>query len=131
MAARAPIASTHQKGQAVEASVATWLGSRGYVVLRRNFRCRLGELDIIAEHGGCLVFVEVRSRGSSRYGEALFAISPGKVAQVAKVAAYFLAYHGAPWASRPKRFDVVAVTAGVPTLIQDAFRLGEERYRYR
>ena len=131
MVAHPQTASTQQKGQAVEAYVASWLVSHGYIIVQRNFRCRLGELDIIAEHGEYLVFVEVRSRGSSRYGEALHAISPGKVAQVAKVAAYFLAYHGAPWASRPKRFDVVAVTAGVPTLLQDAFRLGEQRYRYR
>ncbi|MBK9070676.1 MAG: YraN family protein [Myxococcales bacterium] len=126
-----PTQTTHQKGQAVEAYVASWLGSQGYTIVQRNFRCRLGELDIIAEHGDYLVFVEVRSRGSGRYGAAVHAISPGKAAQVAKVAACYLAYHGGPWASRPKRFDVVAVTSGVPTLLQDAFRLGEQRYRYQ
>ena len=131
MERRTEYISTHRKGQEVESAVAAWLAGQGYVIVRRNFRCRLGELDIIAEHGEYLAFIEVRSRGSGRFGEAVHAISPGKAAQVAKVAAYYLAFHGSPWVSRPKRFDVVAVTAGVPTLMQDAFRLGEQRYRFR
>lgn len=108
-----------------------WLVAQGYRLICRNFRCRTGELDIVACQGGHLVFIEVRSRASARYGTALDAISPRKAEQVAKVAAYYLAFYGERWAALPKRFDVVAVTAGEPVLIKDAFRLGELRYRFR
>lgn len=94
---------------------------RGYRIVERNFRGRMGELDLVAYDGDILVFVEVRSRRSSEHGGALAALTPAKLRQVARVAALYLA------ARRPTfstcRFDVVAITGDTLTLIPDAFRL--------
>ena len=90
-------------------------------VVERNYRCSLGELDIIAEDGDCLVFVEVRSRGSRTHGDALDAVGPSKQRQVARVAKHYLARR------RPShldiRFDVIGITAGDLEHVIDAFRV--------
>lgn len=120
--------STRQAGDEAETMVASWLIDQGYKVVCRNFRCRIGELDIIATEGAALVFVEVRSRASDRYGTALHAISPQKALQVTRVATHYLARFGTQWQGYHKRFDVVAVTNGSPVLIKGAFGLGELAY---
>src|SRR5207237_4940390 len=64
--------NTRSAGGHAEARAAKFLEEKyGYKVLVKNFRSRLGEIDLIAEEAGVLVFIEVRSRTTSRYGEAL------------------------------------------------------------
>lgn len=96
------------------------LRARGYRVVERNFRCRLGELDAVAFDGTTLVFVEVRSRADARFGGGLAAIGTAKQRQVARVAAAYIALR------RPRfdgcRFDVVAITGEELVIVQDAFR---------
>jgi len=85
-----------------------YLARRGYRIIARNYRTRLGEIDIIAETGGVLVFVEVKTRRSRRCGHPLEAVTPAKCRQISKVALQYLAQNGLMgW---PARFDVVAVT---------------------
>ncbi len=113
--------TTFDLGAAAEARAARYLVRHGYELVERNYRCRTGELDIIAREGDVLAFVEVRSRASARYGHALAAISPAKQRQVARVAAFYLAFR------RPQlarcRFDVVALTGDEILLVRDAWRL--------
>jgi putative endonuclease len=73
----------------------------------RNYRCRAGEIDLVALDGETLVFVEVRSRRGSGVGTALESVDGRKQARVARVARHFLAARG--WDDRPARFDVVGV----------------------
>ena len=102
------------------------LTARGYHILHRRYRTRHGELDVVAEQHGVLVFVEVRARGSGRFGHPADSVDPQKQQRVAAMAESYLgleSQHG-----RVCRFDVVAVeTEGDPpriTLYPDAFRPG-------
>lgn len=96
------------------------LHARGYRIVERNFRCKAGELDIIARDASTLVFVEVRTRADDRFGGALEAIGFWKQRQVVRVARVYLALR------KPRfdtcRFDVVAITGDDLVIIQDAFR---------
>ncbi len=75
--------------------------------MERNFRCRAGEIDLVALDGPTLVFVEVRSRRGDRLGTPLESVDPRKQARVVRVARHFLAARGV--ADRDVRFDVVSV----------------------
>ena len=93
----------------------------GLRIVERNYRCKVGELDVVARDGAVLVFVEVRSRRSAEYGSALDAVSFHKRRKVTRVAMAYLA------ARRPRfteaRFDVVAITGDELVHIKDAWRL--------
>lgn len=94
-------------GGAGERLAAVWLEERGYRVLARNWRCPYGELDLVAEREGELVFVEVKTRRGDRLGAPEEAVTAAKRRRlVASVAAYLDA-EGA--ADRPYRIDVIAV----------------------
>jgi len=96
-------------GRAGEEVAAAFLAESGLVVEERNWRCRAGELDLIARDGDILVFAEVRSRTSpSRYGEAIEAVTPRKCRQVRELAGIYLKTR--KLAAQSARFDVVAVT---------------------
>ena len=84
------------------------LRRRGYAVLDRRYRTRSGELDIVARDGPTLVFVEVKTRVSVRYGSPFEALTPAKCRQVAAMAADYLVRRRP--SARACRFDVVAVT---------------------
>ena len=113
-------------GQAAEDRALDHLQARGLAPLARNFHCRGGELDLVMLDGGTLVFVEVRSRRSERYGSAAASITPRKQARLTLAARYFLARHP-QHAARPCRFDVVTVTgtpaAGRLNWIPNAFEV--------
>lgn len=109
-----------QRGASAESAAARLLVREGYAIVERNFRCKAGELDIIAREGEVLVFVEVRSRSDDGHGSAIEMIRHTKQRRVARVAAYYLAT-AAP-VFEQCRFDIVAVTAGEPILLKDAFR---------
>ena len=114
--------STRSVGDLAERRAAQFLESLGYTLLHRNYRCRLGEIDIIAEESGVLCFVEVRSRASARYGEPLETISATKRRRIALTANHFLATRSVH--ERACRFDVVTITGeGEPRLLRDAFAI--------
>lgn len=94
-------------GQQGEAVAEAFLRARRYRILARNFRCRAGEIDLIAEDGRTLVFVEVRSRRGDRLGTPLESVDARKQARIARVARVFLAGHGL--GDRDARFDVIGV----------------------
>jgi putative endonuclease len=94
-------------GSAGEELAARELIRRGYTLRERNWRCPEGELDIVAEHGGAWVFVEVRTRRGDRFGTPEDSITPTKRAHLIAAAQAYLEAHSLPecdW-----RIDVVAV----------------------
>ena len=113
------------KGAQAERLAAQFLEEHyAYRILERNYRSRFGEVDIIAEEGGVLCFVEVRSRSSSRYGEALETVGPEKRRRIARTARQYLVTRDLE--KRACRFDVVTLqSGGPPQLLRDAFDLDE------
>src|SRR5207248_10969399 len=99
-------------GQYGEQLAAKYLADSGLVVLARNWRCRDGELDIVAREGGVLVFCEVKTRSSGRFGDPAEAVSGRKAARVRALALRWLAEQHALGTQSfwPElRFDVVSV----------------------
>lgn len=88
------------------------LEAMGMQVLVRNWRCREGEIDVVARHGQVLVFVEVKTRSNHRYGEPAEAVSRQKARRLHVLAARWLA-QSRPSGSWDLRFDVVSVVRGV------------------
>ncbi|MFP1682437.1 YraN family protein [Alloalcanivorax sp. C16-1] len=97
-----------QRGLRAERRVLEWLRERGLTPLAANYRCRLGEVDLIMEHGDTLVFVEVRWRAGRGYGGALASVDTRKQRRLVRAARHFLGRY--PFqARRPCRFDVVGL----------------------
>jgi putative endonuclease len=110
-----------ERGASAETRAAQLLVAAGYRIVERNFRCKAGELDIVARDGDVLVFVEVRSRSDDEHGSAVEMIRRTKQRRVARVAAYYLATVEPVFDEC--RFDIIAITAGEPILLKDAFRV--------
>jgi putative endonuclease len=112
--------SSKQFGSQAESIAADYLKKHGYRILCRNWRCRLGEIDIIAEERDTLVFVEVKSRKS---GNPKWAVTPKKQKKISMIALWYLKDVGR--LNERARFDVVAVYGQKPfekiELIQNAF----------
>ena len=94
------------RGDAAEDLVADFLERRGLKILERNYRCRFGEIDLVARSGELLVFVEVRARKSEAFGGAAGSITAAKRRRLVATARHFLAKHRVEGACR---FDVVLV----------------------
>ena len=107
-------------GAAQEARVADWMKRRGYWIRTRNFRCRMGEIDLIAEKDGCLVFVEVKYRSTGQCGTPQEAVDRRKQQRISNAASYYLYTCRFP-PETPCRFDVAAVSEGEIDLIENAF----------
>ena len=104
-----------QLGTESELLAARFLESKKYRILERNVRCSLGEVDIVAQDGGVVVFVEVRSSMAGSFGHPKESLSPRKRRTLSMVAVWYLKRKG--WLERSARFDVVTVThqpSGVP-----------------
>ena len=78
-------------GARAEALAAAFLLARGLAIVERNFRCRRGEIDLIARDGETLVFVEVRLRTRRDFGDAAASITAAKRARIAASALFYLA----------------------------------------
>lgn len=90
-----------------ETLAADWYRRRGYQVLERNWRCRNGELDLVASRRGELVFCEVKTRTSRRFGHPAEAVTAAKQRRIRSLALQWIAARGVH-ATR-LRFDVAAV----------------------
>ena len=98
----------HSLGQFGEEQAARYLRRRFYTILERNYRCRFGEIDLIAKRGGFLVFVEVKLRRDDGHGEAREFVTAQKQQRVMAAAQMWLTQHET--ALQP-RFDVIEVYA--------------------
>ena len=94
-------------GKAGESHIAKYLEQKGYRILKRNYHCRFGEIDIIAENDAYLLFVEVKTREEGSLVNPFEAVTPAKQQRIVLTAGQFLVEH--PTTKQP-RFDVAAVT---------------------
>jgi putative endonuclease len=95
-------------GRAGETLAAARLEATGLRVVARNWRCREGEVDLVAAGPGVLVFCEVKTRRGNGYGSPAAAVTPAKQARLRRLAAAYLAASATPPCR--VRFDVVAVS---------------------
>lgn len=98
--------NTTLAGRAGEAQAAEWLRKKGYEVIGANYRCRFGELDLIAKKRELVVFVEVKLRKNEAFGAASEAVTFSKREKLRKTAALWLASTGC---TAPTRFDVIEI----------------------
>ena len=106
MTAASGLASPRDRGQHFEASARDWLEARGLRWVASNHRCRFGEIDLIMRDGSVLAFIEVRYRGSARFGGAVASVNPSKQRRLIAAARHYLQLHPTELACR---FDVIAI----------------------
>lgn len=113
------------KGTQVEQEVCRYLQQQGLKLITRNYHSRGGEIDLIMQHHGALVFVEVRYRKSALYGSAIESVNHSKQARLIHAASHYLQQH--PTKHDSCRFDVVGVSPATQgyemNWIQNAFEL--------
>ena len=94
-------------GKRGEALAQEYLQQKAYTIIHTNFRCKLGEIDIIAKDKHIVVFVEVRTKTSSAFGPAYNTVTYSKQKQVKRVALYYISKHNL--VSTQFRFDVIGI----------------------
>jgi len=101
------------------------LEAQGYRLVARNWRCRGGEIDVIARDGGTTVFVEVKERGNLSRGEGYEAVTPLKRRRILLAARLYAASHGLE--GTPVRFDVISIdrSSSVAQLRHDRDAFGD------
>ena len=115
-----------QRGCTAEELAAQYLQARGLKILARNLRCKAGELDLVCLDGGVLAVIEVRQRGSAKFGGALASVTWTKQRKIMRAAQFFLRREK-QWRNLALRFDVLAID-GLPEgahrveWVKDAFR---------
>ena len=110
--------AAHVLGDRGEDAVAQWYRKAGYTIVDRNWRCREGEIDVIARRDSTIVFCEVKSRSSDRFCDPASAVDYRKQSKVRRAAFRWLQSHA--WHDH-LRFDVAVVVSGKITVIEDAF----------
>lgn len=107
-------------GAQVEQAVKQYLTAHGFQILEMNYRCKQGEIDIIAMEAGYYVFIEVKYRNSLEYGAPVEAVGTTKQKRISKAAQYYLYSHGLSEFT-PVRFDVASVLENKITYYRNAF----------
>lgn len=115
-------------GKNYEQKAALFLEKQGFQILKRNFRCRQGEIDIIGIHENCLVFVEVKYRKNDRAGMPEEAVGVQKQNKICKTSDYFRICHR-QYEKLQIRYDVVAVLSDKIRWYKNAFPYGTDRNR--
>ena len=120
--------NTRRIGTAHERQAERFLKGKGYRIVARNYRCRSGEIDLIARDGDCLVFVEVRYRTDTGKGHPLETVDARKQRRICKVSDVYR-YQNHIGTDTPVRYDVVAVLGGELVHLENAFPyLGASAY---
>ena len=97
-----------------------YLSEMGYRILKKNFYCKSGEIDIIAENEGYLCFIEVKYRENTESGYPEEAVDIRKARKITRSAVFYMTKHGYP-EDFPVRFDVVAILGDDIKVIKNAF----------
>lgn len=103
-----PLPKRQALGAFGESAAMSYLQRQGYRLLERNWRCRLGEIDLIAQQGDQVVFVEVRTRRGDQYGPPEASLSSAKRKRLAALAYQYIADHGCE--TGPWRIDLIAIS---------------------
>ena len=106
-------------GAVYEQAAGYYLEQNGYELIEYNYRCRDGEIDIIAKDGDCYVFCEVKYRSGRQAGNPLEAVDQRKQKKIFRCALYYTVQHGIEDAQC--RFDVIGVEGTEITHIKNAF----------
>ena len=109
-----------ERGMAAETAACRFLKLQGYEILERNFTAKTGEIDIIARQDGWLVFVEVKYRQNTAYGDPGEAVNVRKQNRIRRTAEVYLKKKGWSFA-QPIRFDVVEILGKKIRVIKHAF----------
>jgi putative endonuclease len=109
-----------QIGRTAEDIAVAFLEARGVEIVVRNFRCRMGELDVVGREAGTLIIVEVRMRASNRFGSAAASVDFRKQTKLQRAAALLL-QRRRDLAGLRVRFDVVAISPTGIEWIKHAF----------
>jgi putative endonuclease len=114
------------RGKVGEDDAVRWLAGQGYKILVRNVTNHGGEIDVIAQEGNTLCFIEIKARDGDRYGAAIEAVGYSKQRRLSRAAALYLTARG--WHGRACRFDVLGLDREAGdgggwryTLIRNAF----------
>ncbi len=123
--------SKQKLGKWGEEQASKYLTHSGYKILRRNYRCRLGEIDIIAKKDNMFIFAEVKTRTNTAYGSPAEAVSYKKQWRYEKLALYYL--NEAGYTNVTCRFDILEVLVNYDNSfyinhIPNAFQAGSRRY---
>lgn len=120
------MSTTREAGDRGEAMAAEYLRENGYEILASQFRCRFGEIDLIAWDGDTLCFVEVKTRTNTQMGLPREYVTGKKRERIRKTALFYLSSHDLDC---PARFDVAEVYAAAPgdpnariEYLEDAFQ---------
>jgi len=101
------MATRQEKGKRGEEHAMEFLKEQGLQVIARNFRCPLGEIDLVGRDGKTVVFVEVRSRFGAGFGLAQESVTRSKQRRLTKLAQWYLKRYRLE--HEPARFDVIAI----------------------
>ncbi len=112
--------NTHETGEKGEDYACKFLAENGVEILERNFRCRMGEIDIIGKSDGYLIFFEVKYRKTSGKGTAGEAVGIAKQTKICRVSDYYRMKQGLG-DNVAVRFDVVTIDGGEIQWMQNAF----------
>lgn len=107
-------------GTDYEKQAAQYLEGLGYRIIEKNFRCKMGEIDLVAKEGGYLVFIEVKYRTDAQMGQPQEAVDYRKQHKICRTASYYCMKNRISL-QQPCRFDVAACCAGEWDIIQNAF----------
>lgn len=107
-------------GTQFEQKAADYLKKNGYTILDKNFRCKTGEIDLIAKNEGYLCFIEVKFRSTLKNGFPSEAITSGKIRRITMTAQFYMLIKQLPQ-DTPCRFDAVVILEDEITVIKNAF----------
>ena len=111
--------NNRETGSYYEQLAGAYLEQKGYEILEYNYRCKTGEIDIIAKDGEYLVFCEVKYRSSDKKGHPSEAVNLAKQKIISKSALYYMTVNGMD--EMPCRFDVVSIEKDTVILYRNAF----------
>ena len=113
----------HQQGRQGEDLARQYLEQHGLTFLEANFKCDIGEIDLVMQDQNCLVFVEVKYRTLEHFASILEQIRPAQCQRIRQVAQLYVIQRRLNEHITPMRFDVVAVVGAVEQLywLEDAF----------
>ena len=116
------MASHNEFGQISEDRAVAYLMARGYTIRERNWRIGHKEIDIIAQKGGTIAFIEVKARKNNKYGDPTDAVTDSKIRNIILAANAYVRYHRIDLSAR---FDIISIIGepGNQTIehIEDAF----------
>ncbi|MSR77079.1 MAG: YraN family protein [Candidatus Omnitrophica bacterium] len=99
-------------GDRGEAAACSYLKKQGYKILEKNYRCTIGEIDLIVQKDGRIIFVEIKTRSNDHFGRPEESVHAAKQKKLIRLAQWYLKTHPS-FASQPAGFDVIAVSGSL------------------